>query len=210
MNSSLKAWYLYLREQLARSLRRWLTTTPLLTKLSLPPKPYRVNTGHPQHISIVLVGCGGTGSFAAHILAQLAAWAKASGLDLRLILVDYDTVEEKNLVRQNFCPAEIGYPKAFTLAWRYSAAFGIKITPVVGKFSAQVLQEHLPNRHTEHGSLLIIVGAVDNAAARRDIVTAIEQRQGLAALLREDIWWIDSGNERVAGQVLAGNVFATE
>ena len=97
-------------------------------------RKYRLNIGHPERVVILLAGCGGTGSFAAHILAQLACWAKTANIDLRLYFIDPDIVEERNLVRQNFCPTELGAPKAVTLAWRFSAAFGLNITPVVKRF----------------------------------------------------------------------------
>ena len=56
--------------------------------------------------AILLVGVGGTGSFVAHILAQLACWAKTANIDMRLYFIDPDIVEQRNLVRQNFCPTD--------------------------------------------------------------------------------------------------------
>ena len=114
-------------------------------------KQYRLEIGHPDRVAILLVGVGGTGSFVAHILAQLASWATTAGLDMRLYFVDPDVIEEKNLVRQNFCRAELGAPKAFTLAWRYTAAFGVNITPVVERFSAVMLDRYKP-KQTTNGS----------------------------------------------------------
>jgi len=172
-------------------------------------KQYRVEIGHPLRVVIFLVGCGGTGSFAAHILAQLVAWAQSVGLDLRLYFVDPDHVEEKNLVRQNFCPAEIGQAKAFTLAWRYTAAFGVRITPLVERFSVQLLERCRPGYSTQ-GTLTIIAGAVDNVCARRDIAAAVEAWLKNPNRVHDKIWWIDSGNERMNGQVLAGNSLEVE
>jgi molybdopterin/thiamine biosynthesis adenylyltransferase len=150
------------------------TMTRLAQKIELS-KPYRVSIGHPDRVAILLVGTGGTGSFTAHILAQLASWAATSDLDLRLYFIDPDTVEQKNLVRQNFCQAELGQPKAFTLAWRYSAAFGLSIIPVVDCFSARMLEIYKPG-HSLNGTLMIVIGAVDNFQARRDIAEAITAR----------------------------------
>lgn len=56
-------------------------------------KQYRLEIGHPDRVVILLVGTGGTGSFVAHILAQLSSWAAAAGIDMRLYFVDPDTVE---------------------------------------------------------------------------------------------------------------------
>ncbi len=156
----------------ARLLFKTLTPVAKLAQRLDLQKRYRVNIGHPDRVAILLAGCGGTGSFAAHILAQLACWAVSTGLDLRLYFIDPDTVEEKNLVRQNFCRAEIGYPKAQTLAWRYMAAFGITITPVVERFSAEMLKKYMPGLSAQ-GRLTIVVGAVDNVRARCDIAGAV-------------------------------------
>jgi PRTRC genetic system ThiF family protein len=188
----------------ARRLFKILTPVAKLARRLDLQKRYRVNIGHPDRVAILLAGCGGSGSFAAHILAQLAAWAAGAGLDLRLYFIDPDTVEEKNLVRQNFCRAEIGYPKALTLAWRYTAAFGITITPVVKRFSAEMLKEYMPALSTQ-GRLMIVVGAVDNVQARRDIAGAITDMLEKNKDPRNRFWWIDAGNERMSGQVVAGN-----
>lgn len=191
-------------------LTQLIKLTPLaeLKKLAIQ-KQYKVNVGRPDRVVILLVGCGGTGSFAAHILAQLANWAKSNGMDLRLYFVDPDKVEEKNLVRQNFCAAEVGYPKAFTLAWRYTAAFGLTITPVVERFSAELLRRYIPS-FSPQGTLTIVIGAVDNVCARRDIAEAITAWLEQHGDSHDRLWWIDSGNERTSGQVLAGNSLAPE
>jgi len=201
------AWRRFLRRALGTGLEKLLPArraAALAVRLK-PTKRYRVNVGHPTALTLILVGTGGTGSFAAHILAQFAVWANEHGLSTRLIFVDPDAVETKNLVRQNFCPAEVGYPKAFCLAWRYSAAFGLAITPLVRRFGSDILDDNAPFFPTPT-ALTVIVGAVDNAAARRDIAAAIEQRIRLGAT----IWWIDAGNERDSGQVLAGNSLQPE
>ncbi len=204
---------------LVQKLCEWLA--PLALKLLAQPgaagaarrlaldRSYRVEIGHPQAVTILLVGCGGTGSHAAHILAQLASWAASVGLDLRLVFIDPDRVEPKNLVRQNFCAAEVGHPKAFTLAWRYKAAFGVNIIPVVERFSAEMLARYRP-AYSPQGTLTIVVGAVDNVYARRDLAEAITAALQQPDNRRHKIWWIDSGNERLHGQVLAGNSLAPE
>jgi len=222
--SYLKQLGVYLYHQ---SLTQLTTLTKLTKRIKLTPltelkkltiqKQHKVNVGRPDRVVILLVGCGGTGSFAAHILAQLANWAKSNGMDLRLYFVDPDKVEEKNLVRQNFCAAEVGYPKAFTLAWRYTAAFGLTITPVVERFSAELLRRYIPS-FSPQGTLTIVIGAVDNVCARRDIAEAItawleqhgDSHDRPLGNARDRLWWIDSGNERTSGQVLAGNSLAPE
>ena len=174
-----------------------------LTKLN-PTKQYRLDIGHPDRIVILLVGAGGTGSWVAHILAQLAVWAKGAGIDLRLYFVDHDHVEQKNLVRQNFCPAEIGSPKSFSLAWRYTAAFGLTITPLVEQFSAALLERYKP-AYSPQGTLTLVIGAVDNVCARRAIAEAITAKLKQNPGGQHKYFWLDAGNERFSGQILIGN-----
>jgi PRTRC genetic system ThiF family protein len=184
------------------------TQITALIKLN-PTKQYRLDIGHPDRIVILLVGCGGTGSWAAHILAQLAVWAKGTGIDLRLYFVDHDDVEQKNLVRQNFCPAEVGFPKAFSLAWRYTAAFGLTITPLVEQFSAALLDRYQP-AYSPQGTLTLVIGAVDNICARRTIAEAIIAKLKQNPGSRHKYFWLDAGNERFSGQVLIGNSLESE
>ncbi len=187
-------------------------TSPQLLDLSAK-KRYKVVPGAPECITLILVGCGGTGSFAAHTLAQFTRWSLDQGVDTRLYFVDPDHVEPKNLNRQNFCPAEIGLPKAFTLAWRYSAALGLKITSFVQPFDLQLLLEATPQGHQRgNGALTIVVGAVDNYCARRDIADALTNLLTTSrySSAQHQCWWIDAGNELHNGQVIIGNSLKEE
>ncbi|MCP4517833.1 MAG: hypothetical protein GY824_21725, partial [Delftia sp.] len=84
--------------------------------------------GRVDHVNLVLVGCGGTGSFLALHLARLAWHAREQhGIEVALTFIDPDRVEARNVGRQNFVPAEIGACKAQSLASRYGLAFGLRI-----------------------------------------------------------------------------------
>ena len=66
-------------------------------------------------VKIVMLGAGGTGGhIAPHIYRLLYALDRPS----RFIICDGDKVELKNLVRQNFSPADLGENKAKILAER--------------------------------------------------------------------------------------------
>lgn len=157
-------------------------------------KRIRLQTREPNRVRLVLVGCGGTGSFLALHLARLAWYAWHShGRAITLEFVDPDRVELKNIGRQNFCPAEVGEAKAEALARRYSLAFGLDIAYRVAPFAT----DWTPAAY----DLSIIVGAVDNNAARRDIHEMCVHRQPYGGTL----WWLDCGNHEHAGQVLLGN-----
>lgn len=155
-----------------------------------------INVGEIQNVNLTMAGCGGTGSFLALHLARLA-WHTQSQHRIRvnLTFVDPDVVEIRNVGRQNFVPAELGKPKAEALATRYSRAFGQQIR----FFNDRIRPGHVTNGNRyRDGWLNIIVGAVDNAEARRDLA-------GIVAGWSDRLWWLDCGNHDNAGQVLLGN-----
>ena len=74
-------------------------------------------------VKIVQLGAGGTGG---HIAPHLYRLLYSLGRPARYVICDGDVVEEKNLVRQNFTPADLGENKAQVLAERYSTVFGME------------------------------------------------------------------------------------
>jgi len=145
--------------------------------------------------NIYLIGCGGTGSFIAHALAQLAASPRGEALQ-RVILVDPDLVEERNIGRQNFAPADVGYPKAQVLALRYNLAFATEFEWIHSAFEGSLI----PKNATALGRILL-VGAVDTGEARRTLAHALKDRH-------DDVVWLDAGNGYDRGQVVIGNSFS--
>ena len=125
---------------------------------------------------------------------------KRAGRELRLVFVDPDQVEEKNIGRQNFCPAEIGADKAMSLAYRYSYAFGLEITPVIDRFDDKVLGRFIATARWGQSALTLVIGCVDSPAARAGIDEALRHFS-----LRKGLWWLDAGNDESSGQVLIGN-----
>ncbi|MBD2429390.1 ThiF family adenylyltransferase [Phormidium sp. FACHB-1136] len=154
-----------------------------------------------QTIELWIIGCGGTGSFLVQLLCRIALALTAQGRTTRLVLVDPDQVEAKNVTRQCFCEAEVGLNKAQTLALRYSAAFGVAIEAIAEPFRPSMLWD------SRYETLQILCGCVDNAAARQSIAEAIEapRYHSLASP-----WWIDGGNSQHHGQVLVGNRKSTD
>lgn len=112
--------------------------------------------------------------------------------------MDPDVVEARNTVRQNFCAAEVGRPKAVALASRYSSAWGLEIEALPSSFMGDLAQPangHWPDR-------VIMIGCVDNAAARQALHSVLEP-VGYRGLPR--VWWLDSGNGYSGGRVLLGS-----
>jgi PRTRC genetic system ThiF family protein len=170
-----------------------------------PIKTHRLEIGAPRRVTIILAGCGGTGSYAALHLAQLAYAAHGHEIEIKLVFVDPDHVERKNVARQNFAPGEVGQPKAVTLARRYSLALGLAITPIAGRFERAILNSHKQHTGWAEDGLTIIAGCVDNTAARQDIRAAVLPNSQDGHSWRKDLFWIDAGNHYAHGQVLLGN-----
>ena len=155
-------------------------------------------------VRIYVVGCGGTGSFLIPHLCRLANWFNDAGKQISITLIDFDRIEEKNLYRQNFCQAELGYNKAQALAVRYKAMFPkLTIGAVENSASAISLDRSTP---------AVVIGCVDNAAARKSIEELMIEYSGLIAHGFNQIpcWWIDCGNDYTHGQVAIGNWYSVE
>ncbi len=133
--------------------------------------------------SALIVGLGGLGCPAALYLAR-------SGTG-RLLLNDYDDVDETNLPRQVlFTAADVGRPKAQTAAARLAAP-GVDVHAVPGR-----LDEAAMTRHA--AGVDVVLDCTDNfpsrwlinracAAARKPLVTGAAIRfEGQVAVFRHD------------------------
>jgi PRTRC genetic system ThiF family protein len=142
---------------------------------------------------VMVVGCGGTGSFVVDGLCRLLA------PEISLLLVDDDRVEERNLLRQNFCANDLGKFKSQALAERLAIKFGRRVGYSTTTFTPDLIKA----TNNWHGGLYqviytVVVGCVDNGPARAAIARAMLPWSGKR-------WWIDAGNADNWGQVLIGN-----
>ncbi len=150
-----------------------------------------------NHVEFVLVGAGGTGGFLISAIARLMKEIEeTTNKTSSCTIIDPDIVEEKNIPRQNFQPGDIGLPKAEILAARYALAMGCNISAIDQHFTKEMAKA--PWR-----SLVVIVGCVDNASARQEIASCLND--GNSAYYLPDVWWLDCGNHRSSGQVLLGS-----
>jgi PRTRC genetic system ThiF family protein len=147
--------------------------------------------------TIVLVGNGGTGGFLAEAICRLLI-----GRHAHLYLVDPDRVEPHNVARQSFEWADIGHFKAEVLAERLARHFGREVGYSVLPYDREL---HCQVCADTRSALSLLVGCVDNAAARRAIATTLDDRSSSYGSRCDRIWWLDCGNGRNAGQVLLGN-----
>ena len=147
-----------------------------------PPSPYRLR--------ITIAGCGGTGSFLAESVCRLLI-----GTPHQLTLIDPDTVEPRNILRQNFYPQDAGLNKAAALANRLSRNFNV---PITYSELALVSPNHgLSYLNNPLQEATVILTCVDNPKARQAV-------QDLTSSHRNP-WVIDAGNDSQFGQILIGN-----
>jgi len=175
--------------------------------LAVRPSEFKpdLNTRSHNETQIVIVGCGGTGGRLIPVIAQHIANHNNDVINnpssreylkgqLKLLLVDGDVVEAKNLKRQNFFSFDVSKYKAECLAERYSALYGINIEFFNGIFSECDFALGR-NDHGLHNKNLIIFDCTDNSNARR----SIEAYKKYAVL-------ISCGNEDSFGQVLVSTI----
>ncbi len=154
-------------------------------------------------LRFIVVGAGGTGSFAIPAIARLIyELRQQQNKPVEFLIVDPDVVESGNIPRSNFCAAEIGRFKAQTLAERITMAWGLEARFSCEKFDTE---KHLKESASDYRSLTVIVGCVDNYLARQDIHQAIDEFRGPGSSDAPSLWWIDGGNGRSSGQVLLGS-----
>lgn len=151
-----------------------------------------------RNFNIVVVGTGGTGSWLINYLSLLIYSIKeTSGAEIALSVIDDDVVEQKNLYRQNFCHADIGFSKAELLARRYGGARGLEIGLYKERISStKRLKEIFNSSNYDNSAIPVLVGCVDNNEARRLFHKFFTQSS--------DLVWLDAGNEQMSGQVVMG------
>lgn len=154
-------------------------------------------------LRFIVVGAGGTGSFAIPAIARLILELRQQqNKPVEILIVDPDAVESGNIPRSNFCAAEVGRFKAQTLAERITMAWGLEARFSCEKFDSE---KHLKESASDYRSLTVIVGCVDTYLARQDIHNAIHGFRGYSSSDAPNLWWIDGGNGKWSGQVLLGS-----
>ena len=122
---------------------------------------------------IVMLGAGGTGG---HIAPHLYRLLYALNRPGRFILCDGDIVEQKNLIRQNFSPADLGENKARVLVERYASVFGMEAEYVpnfvenLETLEALIMPKEWqldPRIYRFVKEMVILIGAVDNNKSRQ-------------------------------------------
>lgn len=175
---------------------------------------YNIDAATPNHIHIFVVGCGGNGG---HVIPQIFRYIRSiidkqdlppragqrakKKFQFELTLMDGDTVEQKNLIRQNFIAPDVGKNKARVMAERYGRAFGLE----VGIYDKYLNDTTAKDLIASTQSTVIILGCVDNNVSRGIIhnnLFADQEEQGEQKMAH--LFWIDVANEMFDGQIVIG------
>lgn len=144
--------------------------------------------------SVLIVGCGGTGSQLIPFLMQLYNNCKNIK---EVILVDGDIYEPHNQANQKCISTDMTINKAKVLANRYNLVFP--------ELNVSYIDEYITDdkilKKLSYDNELIIVGCVDNIASRKIIDNFFQSYSGY-----KDLIYIDSGNgtDDRKGQVITG------
>jgi len=138
--------------------------------------------------SVLVVGCGGTGSAFACGLPYLHQAMQAKGLPgLEVKLLDGELISETNCIRQPFSRGEIGLHKSAVLASRLNLFWALNWHGIAG---------YLTEKTKVDADL--VVGCVDSRGGRRLIHNLVSRKSSPVR------YWMDLGNTATSGQVVLG------
>lgn len=136
--------------------------------------------------TLAIIGVGGTGTSTARIVARIIYDMQHTRKHTpKVILIDPDRVEEKNIGRQAlFAPSDVGKFKAEVVGRRLNFALGLDMGWICEPVSA--------SHHFDRYGGNVVISCVDNHEARQEI----NRIKGVL---------IGSGNHKHSGQVCIGN-----
>ncbi len=144
---------------------------------------------------VVMFGAGGTASWFLPKLLKIYndAFTKRPDLayELEILILDGDTVEDKNIIRQNFINDDIGQHKASVLAERYTGLYphisvnAIPLYATSASYDAKIIKidpldpEFFYDIDSTINHTDIIVNLVDNESFKRKLDDVIFRRSPL-------------------------------
>jgi hypothetical protein len=143
----------------------------------------------------IQIGCGGTGGILAPMLARLLAHHTNS--NGKIVFVDGDEYEQKNVTRQLVGPSQIGLNKADALV-KFCAFQGLDMAKAFQKYVNEASMSLL----IKNAQFPLVICAVDNDATRTAVLKYLIDNC-------ESFFWITPGNaddsdgtSPIKGQVL--------
>lgn len=149
-----------------------------------------------DRVSVLVVGCGGTGS---KVLTRLCALNHAleqkNHPGLNIVAFDGDVVTEANLARQDFAISDLGQHKSTALITKINRYYGHGWDAVPAHFNSDT--RAIFSEKSSRGAKILIT-CVDSAKARLEILNAVQPLYFK--------YWLDFGNSKGSGQVVLGTL----
>ena len=133
----------------------------------------------------IIVGVGGTGSLLARDIPKLII-----KLPHKMVLIDGDVVEEKNMVRQSYQQHDIGENKALALSTKINTFYG-NICEAIDKYVTN--KEIVELVKSYDGYIPVLIGCVDNDKTRMLLEQTYHDLN--------DCIYLDSANSEYDGNV---------
>lgn len=143
----------------------------------------------------IIVGVGGTGSYALKNIIQYLNGKKTRS---KIVLIDGDVLEEKNLTRQGFLQRDLNKNKAEALGERFNKVVPVQVTLEYYTSFIETVED-IEKHCTGNVRRIHLISCVDNNMARfRMIMT----QHKLHHDLNKQVSFIDAGNSEYTGQTL--------
>lgn len=139
-----------------------------------------------MEFAFIIVGVGGTGSLVARDLPKIIMNSSS-----KMVIIDGDTVEEKNMKRQAYQKHDVGDNKAIALARKINTFYGDICEAIDGYVTKNEIVELLKSKYGNCPPVLI--GCVDNDKTRSLLEDTFRQLQ--------ECVYIDSANSEYDGNV---------
>lgn len=132
-----------------------------------------------------VIGVGGTGSLLARDLPKLLL-----GTSHKMMLLDGDTVESKNIERQGYQAQDVGDNKALALSRKINSLY-----PIECEFDDKycTYESLFALIQDDKGYVPVIIGCVDNDATRMILEKVFKKL--------DDVIYIDSANSEYEGNI---------
>lgn len=164
-------------------------------------------------ISVFQFGVGGNGSWLVGPLCKffnsiLQRYGEDT-CEIKYYIIDDDTVEDRNILRQNFEPHDIGRRKITAMLRRYFHTYnklkGIDFRPDTKRKLEKIIlgTERYPG-------FPIILGCSDNNKTRRAIFNLLNKTDKNQLLEWEGVIYLDAGNNLENGQITTCAWFSNE
>ena len=156
---------------------------------------YLIDPGH--RITVLVIGCGGTGSYVIANLVSLHLYLIHTGRPgLNVFVMDDDIVTEANVGRQLFTPSDIGEYKVNAVLDRYNEEFGLRWIGIPKRFEDD----------SDEINANIVFSCVDSISSRKKICKSWSAKSNRYWREYErKHFLIDCGNGYDYGQVIVSS-----